>query len=303
MGKTVRFDYFKVWCRYFNEQTNAMEEAPCDLTNCLERVQRIPVPQRVYMVASDSARLQEVQHIDDKWELHFIRIRKDNFPVRTHDNGDLTFFDDFAEEEGIGEEVSALYDPDNFVLMIRRNMFSLSPSSIATFLSNLVDDPGFSIYLKPLVHPDALRLLSKEDYIRAAEISVADIKNATDDTKEALGTMTTPADEMDESVNISVKIGLAQKGSKKDSRIKNLHEKITSLLQDDKVKKLIINKKAHPDAKVEKFDLIENRLYEFLQFTDDEMDRQSRNVRHSTVIRRMKLLYADQLHQINQVYL
>jgi hypothetical protein len=280
-----------------------MVEAPCDLTDCLERVQRIPVPQRVYMVANDSARLQEVQHIDDKWELHFIRIRKDNFPVRTHDNGDFTFFDDFEEEEGIGEEVSALYDPSNLVLMIRRNMFSLSPSSIATFLSNFVDEPGFSIFLKPLVHPEALRLLSEEDYIRAAEISVADIKNATGDTKEALGTMTNPAEEMDESVNMTVKIGLAQKGSKKESRIRSFYGKITSLLRDDKVKKLVVSKKAHPDAKVEKFDLIENRLYEFHQFTDEEMDRQSRNVRHSTVIRRMKLLYANQLDQINQIYL
>jgi len=233
--------------------------------------------------------------------MHFIRIRKNNFPVKTHDNGDYGFFDDLEEEEGIGEEVSAIYDPNNYVLMIRRNMFSLSPSSIANFLSGFINIPGFSIFLKPLVHPDALQLLSEGDLIRSAEISVADIKNANEDTKRALGQITTPTEDLEEAVNLTVRIGLAQKGAKKDSKIP-LFNRIRGFLQDDKVKKLEVSKKEHPDAKVEKFDLVEHRLFEFYTFQQAEIDADSRNIRHSTVVRRMRQHYGRKVEEINNVY-
>lgn len=251
MAKSVRFDYFKVYARSFNQERNIMEEGLCDLTDSIRQAQGIDISQRVFYLGNDQARLQSITENNNMWELHFLRIRKDNFPLKTHDDGSVRFFDDLTDEEGFGEEVSVLYNPQNMTIMVRRNIHSLSPSAIANYFTSIINVPGFTVFFKPLVHPRALELIRQDHLIRGAEISVADVKNATPRTKLSLGRLVNSADDIDESVNVVFKIGLEQKGSKKYSRIP-IFEELEGFANDENVTKAEVRMKADEDAKVEK---------------------------------------------------
>lgn len=301
MAKNVRFDYFKVYALQFNEETDRMEEGLCNLSNALSKAQEMKTSQRVFGIGNDLARLQEINFNNNKWEMHFLRIRKDNFPIRAHDNGSIDFFTDLSEEEGFGEEVSAIFDPSNFVIMIRRNVHSLSPQVISSYFTKLINTIGLTILFKPMIHPGSLALLQSDHLIRSAEIAVADVKSASPRTKRALGTIVGSTEDMNETVNIVFKIGLEQKGSRKSSKLP-IYEEIAAFAQDDNIKKAIVKVKADEDAKVETFDLLKNRLVDYELFSDADIDKESRTIRHATIISRMHQTYRIRLNDINNIY-
>ncbi len=301
MAKSVRFDYFKVYLMQFNEETDRMEEGLCDLSNALIKAQGMKTSNRVFGIGNDLARLQEISFNNNKWEMHFLRIRKDNFPIRAHDNGSIDFFTDLSEEEGFGEEVSAIFDPSNFVIMVRRNIHSLSPQVISNYFTNLLNTIGLTVLFKPMIHPGSLALLQKDHLIRSAEVAVADVKSASPRTKRALGSIVESTEDMNETVNIVFKIGLEQKGSRKSSKLP-IYEEIATFAQDDNIKRAIVKVKADEDAKVETIDLIKNRLVDYEQFSEDDIDKKSRTIRHTTVISRMHQAYRKRLNDINNIY-
>ncbi|KXH86786.1 DUF6731 family protein [Sporosarcina sp. HYO08] len=301
MARAIRFDYFKVYARQYNQENNVMNEGICDLTNVLTQARAIPTRERVYRVGNDQARLQDIQQKNNKWEMHFVRIRKDGFPIKTNDDGTFGFFDDLSEDEGFGEEVSVLYDPNNCVIMIRRNMYSLSPSAIANYFTDVVNEPGFTVFFKPLVHPKAMELLKRDHLIRGAEVSIADIKNALPTTKKSLGQIISGANDMNESVGITFKISIQPKGSKKSSRLP-VYEELEDMAGDPNVSKIEVRKKANEDAKVETVDLIQHRLYDFHNFSGNDISPKSRNILHITVVNRMQILYRTRINDINNTY-
>jgi hypothetical protein len=301
MAKAIRFDYFKVYARSYDQDQNILREEICDLSDVMEQAHSIHITERAYVIGNDQARLQSVETINNKWEMHFVRIRKDGFPIKTHDDGTYGFFDDLADEEGFGEEASALYDPDNCVVMIRRNMHSLSPSAIAEYLTTLINEPGFTVIFKPLVHPRAIELLTQDHLIRSADVSVADIKHSSQTTKRSLGQIISGAEDINESVAMNFKISIEQKGSKKHSRLP-IYEDLELLTNDPNVNKIEIRKKADEDSKTETVDLIRHRLFDYSTFGDADISPDSRNILHSTVVNRMKELYRTRVDDINNVY-
>ncbi|MCX2735673.1 DUF6731 family protein [Bacillus sp. AnS8] len=301
MSKRVKFDYFKVYARSYDQIRDVMEERLCNLDEVIRGAQDIHVADRVFSAGNDRARLQDIQENNGKWEMHFIRIRKDNFPLKAHDNGDVSFFDDMDEAEGFGEEVSALFDPENCVIMVRRNMFSLPPSSIASFFTSLIDEIGFTVLFKPLVHPSSMQLLKHDHLIRSAEISIADVKNTSTETKRSLGQILSRTESIKEPVNIQFKIGLAQKGSKKHSKVP-IYEELRAIANDPNANKVEVKLKENENKNVETIDLIEHRLYDIHSFSKLDINRESRNILHETVINKMRLLYERRVDEINNIY-
>lgn len=301
INKTVRFDYFRVLSRSFNPERNVVEERPCDLTDVFTYLKTVPVIERVYDVGSDEARLQDIKFNNDKWELHFIRIRKNGFPIVTHDDGTYTYLDNLEDEEGLGEEVSVIYDPKNFVLMIRRNIHSLAPTAISSYLTSVINRIGYSIIFQPLIHPKSKELLQKEHLIRGAEISISDLKNSRS-AKKSLGQIVKGIEDLNESVSIYLKIGIQPKGSKKTSRLP-IYEELQGLIEDPAIESLKVRKKADEDAKVEYIDLIKHRLIDYHTFKETDFHEKSRNILHSTVIGTMHMYYRRRENEINDVYL
>lgn len=300
--KSVRFDYFRVISRSLDQEENKVVERPCDLTDVFKHLESLPVTNRTYIVGGDEARLQDIKFNNNKWELHFIRIRKNGFPIVTHDDGTYTFLDDLEDEEGLGEEVSVIYDPENFILMIRRNLHSLAPTAISNYFTSVIDQIGYSILFQPLIHPKSKRLLKKEHLIRGAEISINDVKNSRYFTKKSLGQIVKGINEINESVSLNIKIGLQPKGSKKSSRLP-IYEDLQEFIEDPSIDSLKVRKKADEDARVEYVDLIKHRLVDYHTFTESDFHEKSRNILHETVIGTMHMYYRRRVREINEVYL
>ncbi|MEK4367597.1 DUF6731 family protein [Paenibacillus sp. FSL R5-0473] len=301
MPKHVRFDYFKVYARRNIPETNRAEERPCDLSVLLQTLKEMEPKSRVFAVKNDVARLQSIKLNNDKWEMHFIRIRKEHFPLKTNDNGEFGYFDDLTNAEGFGEEVSALYDPTNSAIMIRRNASSLAPSAITNYFTRVINEEGYTIFMKPLVHPSSLELIKQDHLIKSAEIAVADIKNARPRTKKALGSIVAKAQNVKESVDVVFKISIAQKGSKKYSKLP-IYDDIMDLVSDEKVKRAEVKVKADQDASVEPYDLLQHRLIDYHSFPDTDINTESRNILHTTVMGQMQRIYRNRVEQINSVY-
>src|SRR5699024_6314581 len=274
--KTVKFDNFKMYYRKYNEEEQKSEELPCDLSDVFTHLKNIPTSERIYRIGGDEARLQGLNFENDKWELHFVRIRKNGFPIITHDDGSYTYMDELEDEQGLAEEVSAIYDPENFVIMIRRNMNSLAPSAISNYITNVINTQGYTVIFNPLIHPMAKSLLKKEHLIRGAEVKIGDIKSARNRTKMSLGRMVNDVDNIEETVSMYLKIGIQNKGSKKNSKLP-LYDELEELIEDPEVESVKVRRKADEDAKVEHIDLIKHRLVDYHTFTKDDFHKKSRN--------------------------
>ncbi|AKR13354.1 hypothetical protein AC241_32430 (plasmid) [Bacillus thuringiensis] len=269
-SRKIKFDYFKVYAHVFDEKKNVMVEKECNLTKLFTAIQKIPAKRRIYKVSGDVARIQEIAlNSDERWEMHLIRIRKDNYPVKTHDDGTYTFMD-LSDQEGLGEEVSVLYDPETSVIMIRRNINSLSPSSLSNYFNDICNSPGMTIFFKPLIYPNALDKIKEEDLIRGLDISIANIRKANNETKRALGSITGDVSSINESVNINLSISLNKKGSSKLSRLP-LYNTLKKLVADPVVTKAEVRKKKDENSLVEKFDLISDKMSEYISFTEEEV--------------------------------
>lgn len=301
MSRAVRFDYFKVYLKRLDETTNTYITELCDLHDMLQDLEESDIELRSFEVNGEGARIQAIDYIDDLWRMHLLRIRKGNFPLRARDNGEINYFDDFGEDEGFGEEASALYDGETGVIMIRRNMHSLAPSALSTYLTSLIAEPGAVITFAPLVHPASRTLLRNDNLIRGAEVTIADVKNASERTKRSLGQFLRGIDDIEESVTVSFKIGLAQRGSRKDSELP-IHEQLATFADEPNAVSVSVRQKADEDARVEYIDLINNRLYEYHSFSHTDINTQSRNILHKTVIDRMLHLYRDRKAEIIELY-
>lgn len=301
MSKAVRFDYFKVNLEYYNQERDVYTRELCDLSALFEALVGQDIADRSFEANGEIARVQQIEFIEDLWEIHFLRIRKKDFPLRANDNGDIGYFDDFSDEEGFGEEVSVIFDPQTHVLMMRRNMFSIAPSAISNYFTTLVNVPASVVVFAPLIHPHSRGLMRRGSLIRGASITIADVKNANENTKRSLHQMIRGTEDMEESVNITIKIGIAQKGSKKHSNIP-IYEELEMFADDPNAVSVEVRQKADEDAKVEYVDLIKNRLFEYYSFSEKDINTESRNILHGTVVTKMIELYNLRKIEIETIY-
>lgn len=300
-SKAVRFDYFKVYHRYFDETKNDVKETLCDLTAVLTALQSKNTLDRNIKYFDEESRLQEINCFNNRWELHFLRVRNNNFPLVAHADGNVGYLDSLAENDGLGEDTSVLFDPQNCVIMIRRNKDSLPPSSISEFFTKIINQVGTVIFFKPLVHPDAISLLKKEHLIRKVQIGVADVKNASEKTKASLGSIISKAETSETPIYFNFSLGVPQKGSKKYSEIP-IYEETLGFLEDPNVVSAEVRIKANQDALVETVDLIEQRIYSYSTFNSRDYNEDARKILHSTVINKMHLIYDEKVEEINKLF-
>lgn len=293
--KKVRFDYFKVNGRWFDAQQNRVVEGFFELSPILEAVEGVDIRDRTYAFNNESSRLQGATNIDGLWSIHLVRIRKDDIPSITSDDGDLDPLD-LTEDQGIGEEVTALYDPSNHVIMIQRNKYSLSPTGIASYFNTACGDENTHIYLSPIVSPDALQRIDETDLFRGIEVTIADLKNASNETKQSLSGITSKAENTSAAVNVRITMSLDKRSKKSDS-ISDMFNLLRSFSRDSNVKKMEVRKKDDENTPVEKFDLIEDRLNDHGYFKVDRENQLS----HTVVTGKMLDLYHARKEYIDDI--
>lgn len=298
--KNIRFDYYQVCCKQLNEREELVFPL-YDLTPILEEAQQIDVSDRMYQYRGEEARLQKVDKLriqvgrrqKDIWELQFLRIRKNVLPGIASDDGSFDPLD-LDDDEGIGEEVSVLYDRQHSIIFIQRNRNSLSPTGIEEYFNEVMEGQG--IIFKPIILPDDYLRLTDSDYFRTITISFADIR-MTEENENSSMSQIVQAVEQFQGVNAEIKITLGPKGKKGQSLSREEILKSISQFRDrSDVTKFKVSRKEHEDARVEVCDLIEQRLIDFSAFTYSREEP----IVHDRVFEKMLELYLGRLRELDR---
>lgn len=82
--KNVRFEYYRVYERKYNKETNSSGESVlCDITPILEKAYTLPASERTYQINGEESRLQTIDRDalnSNIWKMSFIRMRENIIP-------------------------------------------------------------------------------------------------------------------------------------------------------------------------------------------------------------------------------
>lgn len=290
--RKVRFEYYRVVFKK-NEDSNGDRDRLFDLLQWMNKAMKKSLEGRTYDYYAEQARL-ESGYWDPELEfsfLHFVRLREINIPSKAKTDQEVEPIE-LENDEYIGEEVSALYDEENHVLMLQRNMHSLGPEGIEEYLNLLWENDEEEIYLRPIAPPNAFDVAKNAYEYRKVNIRFADI-NKNEESKiksifrSPLKNMIKSFDDY-EGVNAQVSITMG------NVRKESLDRKtITDTLDDieknpEYFSKAEVAKKDTEDSRVELIDLFTHKAHDFGNF---RMERRE-TLNHYTIAKEMWTFYS-----------
>lgn len=229
-----------------------------NLTELFDNIQKRYVNNPLYKeVASydnDPIRLRSI-NIDNFGYYHIVFERLDGSTYyKTTIYGDTEDLD-LDEDEYIGHEVSILYDPNQNVMLIQRNISSLSPTGIERFIRQLYFDYyEEDIYFKLVTAVDdnaTDSALNKEIYRQVA------LKVNKNSTKDLIVGITEDDYEGVETVEIII---TAKNNNKSQLNTDTTQNILKKWVNDTSVEKLSVRAREGENMPIEDIDLIKQNL-------------------------------------------
>ena len=287
-SKQVRF--------YFHQVVNNGQTI--DLSEVFDEVSRlyreIPNERYTFEIAGIKYKLERLNRPNDSepyYHLVIEELRDFNFPSKTKLFGESQELG-LADDEFLGEKMSALYDYENAVFMLQVNRNSISPNKFESFLSSLLEELEYSDYdirLPIIIQADAENIARsftgyKHVAIKMGEESVPSdnfdlisiIKNAISSSKDS--------NLFDVEISLTAKKDTGSTGEYLPDSIVN---EIMSINRHG-VKKLNV-KGRNLEDKTETVDLISNKLMEVIHFQYDE----NRTLNPASVFSEMSVRYTE----------
>ncbi|MGM0897920.1 MAG: DUF6731 family protein [Bacillota bacterium] len=297
--KKVGFNFFRVMT-----QVEAGTYRRLDLRGVLEHYRQeyardIPERQKiVYEYNGEQARLTGITvDMNGLYHIWFERLVNYQLPVITTLHGESEFIE-IEESEFIGREVSALYDPDQSIMMIQRNRDSLGPSAIDQVLNTLVNntEAASNCSLIAIEDQEASRRGFTQSKYRKISIKVKG-RSARD-----LWTRITGDPNSDGVDNLEFTVGTDRR---RDSEIEEDVSRriLQQYVENEDTSKLKIHGRDEEQSPVEPIDLLNQRLEVFttLNYNDQQ------NFNPITIYQRMLDLYrgtgtiTGAVHQIQRM--
>ncbi|WP_269318482.1 DUF6731 family protein [Exiguobacterium sp. KJ 601] len=173
--KYVRYEYYRVV--YTDIDKTDHKRGLFKLDKLISKVKELPLGERAKKVRLESSRLDEHDEANNYHLLLFSRLKKSHFTKKGKLDSPLEDFD-LEDDDYIGEEVCALYDPDMHVLMLQRNRDSLSPTGIQEYLNIMYQEvtgkTNYEIFLEPICTDDAKSRVKKSGIIKKIHVRIAD---------------------------------------------------------------------------------------------------------------------------------
>lgn len=275
----VRFDYFSPVIIKFEYATdpdnpkkhikNVIEEKPFDFINWMANLKKISIKDRGVFHNQETVRADDI-YTDAKTDygiVHFTRLRETNVPAITQllveELQDLGL----KSDEFIAEDVSCLYDHDINVLMVQRNIYSLSPSGIEFYINSFLENDSEYVELRPLVYRSAFKRGKGKNIYRSFSIKTADIRK-----HPSLYSKDNPISrafkELQGLDGYDIEINIKSARGKKEKLNKARIENVLAEFEDEKefLSKAEVGFKETDEAKVEKIDLLKGKIFSFLPF-------------------------------------
>ncbi|GAB3042115.1 DUF6731 family protein [Virgibacillus ainsalahensis] len=289
MRKNVKFEYYRP--NLVNIQNQEMQRI--ELDTMLNHLYHLKVNGEVirYEFNNEIAKLEHLfWHEDIRcWQICFERLRDFNLPVKSSFERESEPID-LEENEFIGEEVSLLYDVHNRVLMIQRNKNSLSPSALEMFLGDLYrrlnerELNQYNFEINPILHQNALQEVLDSSQIRKLIVRVDDLGHEIN-MEDDLSFLTHRVTQYEaSSLDVTLSVGRERDREMGEGAIKRL---IRNISERQNVSKAQVYARFDDESNVEKYDLIEQKLFNIGSFDF----RENRNLRPDAVFDKMRDIY------------
>ncbi|HHT7774687.1 TPA: DUF6731 family protein [Streptococcus suis] len=289
--KQVRFYFHKV----------VHEGNPVDLSKIFDEVAqkyRKTSDRHTFEISDDKYKLERlIQPNDMEPYYHLVveELRDFNFPSKTKLTGESQDLG-LAEDEFLGEKMSALYDSENAIFMLQVNRNSISTNKFEFFLSSLLEELNYDcdVRLPVIIQSDAEKVAKSFTGYKHVAIKMGQntkpssnfdlisiVKNAISSSKDS--------DLFDIEISLTAKKDKVGGGEYlPDSIVREVMS-----INRDGVKKLNVRGRNY-DEHLETVDLISNKLIETIHFQYDE----NRTLNPSSVFSEMSLKYSDKKYKV-----
>jgi hypothetical protein len=290
--RKVRFEYYQVVFKK-SEDTSGDRDRLFDLLQWMEKAKKKSLEGRTFDYRQEQARLENAYWDDELGFsfLHFVRLRDTNIPSKAKTDSQVEPLE-LEDDEYIGEEVSALYDENNHVIMLQRNKYSLGPEGIEEYLNLLWDNENEMIYLRPICPPNAFSLARRASEYRKINIRFADLKNVNKQSiaqkfKSPLKKIISSFDEYEGlNAQVIITVGNTKNTSLNDATINDTLDDIEE--NPGYFSRAEIAKKDDEDARVELIDLFAHKAHDFGTF---RMERRE-SLSHFAIAKEMWNIYS-----------
>lgn len=210
--KTVRYDYFQVYCKKFIKEKNTVEEKKFDLSPIFNKATKLKANETVQPFRGEKARIQDIKRVTNiLWGIQFLRLREVNPPGIANEDGDFEIIK-LEDGEYIGEFTACLYDSEINVLVIHRNIHAFTPSGIEEYLNSTLNVEGIQVLLKPIISGSDIKKIMKVEIYRSFEIAIATDKENIYDDNTGLGELLKNFSKFKgSSIKLSIGVGRAKK--------------------------------------------------------------------------------------------
>lgn len=265
INEKIRFDYFKVVCLPKYAPDNAEDQA-YNLDYIINNWSNLTLQERIKPCRKELARLEEWGYNPEKrmYTLLFCRLRDNKIPSKVKQNEPSRPIE-LEKDEFLGEKVSAVYDEDLNVLILQKSTDSLSASGIQEYI-NLFVDTSLKVYLRPIFIPDILEKVNNAKMIKSIDIKFADLNKVnTLKVGSSLGKHISSVLEYEPvNSNLFISVGKKKNRSLVLESVKKLINDI--LVSKDVVKSASVSIKEDENSNIDYIDLIEQRLFDYLDF-------------------------------------
>ncbi len=225
--------------------------------------------ERIRLINQVELRAESVSQQNGLWLMDFVRIRTSNGPGKVGRDSEVEGFE-FDEEEGFGEETSALYDPASGYILVEYNHFGVRAGAIADYLS-AYDGTEISLYtFKPKYDEDVERRLLNHGITRKISFCL-DITRMSEQDRQRGRALSEAIDYGRQNGADKIKVEISVQGERQRSLAQNALDGLSALRSilgqnPDAITKLEVSGKENQDSVTEVLDLIAHRLS--IEFND-----------------------------------
>lgn len=151
-----------------------------NLLNWIDQMLELELEQRIRPYKGDNIRLEEAfyNRTYEMWFLRFMRLRTNDIPSFSGMATPSEFMD-LNDDQYVSEDVSCLYDPTYDVLMIQKNMHSITPVGVKYYLNSTIEDE--LIDLKRIVSFDSFDRVGRAERCRTVSVRIADVEGVLEE--------------------------------------------------------------------------------------------------------------------------
>src|SRR5690606_19379124 len=219
--------------------------------------------ERIRLINQVELRAESITQQDGLWLMDFVRIRTSHGPGKVGRDSEVEGFE-FEEEEGVGEETAALYDPTTGYMLIQYNHFGVRAGAIADYFS-AYDGTENNLYtFKPKYDEDVERRLLNHGITRKISFCL-DVTRMSEQDRQRGRPLSEAIDYGRQNGADKIKVEISVQGERNRSLAQGALDGLTALRSilgqnPDAVTKLEVSGKENQDSVTEVLDLIAHRL-------------------------------------------